>query len=138
MSIDTFENTAPSLSSPAIGIEDIIPSDTADLAVMTRALNVGQSGTIRVATQDGTIADLFVAAGIPFRCGCAGFMQPAPRRATFAGCTKHPPTRRWWQRFWGRWRCHRPFFFAPSSFSGRANGKEPGPENADAAITQAI
>ena len=41
MPIDNFSSTAPSLSSPATGIEEIIPSDSTDLAVTTRALNVG-------------------------------------------------------------------------------------------------
>ena len=66
MTIDSFANTAPGLSRPATGIEDITPSDTTDLAVTTRALNVGQSGTVRVGTADGTVADIFVAAGIAF------------------------------------------------------------------------
>ena len=66
MPIDHFNSTAPSLSSPATGIEEMIPSDSTDVAVTTRALNVGQSGTVRVATSDGTIADLFIAAGIAF------------------------------------------------------------------------
>lgn len=66
MSIDTFSNTAPGLSSPATGIEEIIPSDTTTLAMTTRALNVGQSGILRVETSNGTIADIFVAAGIAF------------------------------------------------------------------------
>lgn len=63
---DDFENHAVSLQSPAVKIEEIIPSDSSDLATITRALNVAQSGTVRVQLLDGSQADIFISAGIAF------------------------------------------------------------------------
>ncbi len=66
MSIDHFENIAPGLQSPAVGVEEITPSDATDLVHLTRALNVAQSGVVRFATEDGSISDVFIVAGIAF------------------------------------------------------------------------
>ncbi len=63
---DRFKDFAIGLSSPAVGVEAIVPSDTEDLDEVTRAINVAGAGTVRVTTPDGTVADVYVAAGIAF------------------------------------------------------------------------
>ena len=63
---DLFNNVSQGLESPATRLEDVTPSDTADLAYVTRALNVASNGTVRVTTKDGDTATVTVAAGIPF------------------------------------------------------------------------
>lgn len=63
---DAYETLPPSLHSPAIGVEEITPSDTTDLAHVTRALNVATAGTVGVITSDGSLATIFVAAGVAF------------------------------------------------------------------------
>ena len=66
MSFDAFENYSPGLQSPAVWIEDITPNDTTDLTRATRAINVAQSGVVRVITVDDVQGDIFVAAGLAF------------------------------------------------------------------------
>lgn len=63
---DAYDNMAPSLQSPAVGIEEITPDDLTDLGNVTRALNVTTAGAVRVITADGSTGDVFVAAGIAF------------------------------------------------------------------------
>lgn len=63
---DAFTDLQPGLQSPALRIEPITPSDTEDLAHVTRALNVATAGTVRVTTVTGQTGDIHVAAGIPF------------------------------------------------------------------------
>ena len=63
MSKDFFASFAPKLHSPATIIEEIFPDDQAELANVTRALNVATSGVVRVMTVDGTLGDVFIAAG---------------------------------------------------------------------------
>jgi hypothetical protein len=63
---DPFRNHAPGLESPATGLAPVIPDDGADLPVASRALNVAQSGLVRVTTLGGQVASVYVAAGIAF------------------------------------------------------------------------
>lgn len=63
---DHFANYSESLNSPPSNIFAVAPDDAQDLPHVTRALNVGQSGTIRVTTARGTTEVLTVAAGIVF------------------------------------------------------------------------
>jgi len=63
---DTFAGTIPSLQSPALAIEEIVPDDVAELTYVTRALNVSASGIIRMETINGSIGDVFVGAGVAF------------------------------------------------------------------------
>ncbi|MEX5730234.1 hypothetical protein Ga0609869_003587 [Rhodovulum iodosum] len=63
---DAFLDFQPGLQSPALHLEPITPSDTADLARVTRALNVAGAGSVRVVTVTGQTGDIHVAAGIPF------------------------------------------------------------------------
>ena len=63
---DAFSSTTPGLQSPAMSIEEIVPSDTTDLSTITRAINVATAGTVRMITVDGTVGDVFVAAGGAF------------------------------------------------------------------------
>lgn len=63
---DAFAEFRSGLESPAIRVSEVIPSDTSDLPEASRAINVAQSGTLRVTTVEGTTATIFVAAGIAF------------------------------------------------------------------------
>jgi hypothetical protein len=63
---DAFADFASGLESPALRAFEINPSDTADLDEVSRALNVGTSGTVRLTTVQGTTATIQVAAGIAF------------------------------------------------------------------------
>lgn len=63
---DAFANFSTGLESPAVRIAAVIPSDTADLAEVSRAINVAESGTMHITTIDGTTATIFVVAGIAF------------------------------------------------------------------------
>lgn len=66
MTIDTFASADDTLTSPATDIEEVTPSDVADLAQLTKSINVATSGVVRVTTETGTISDVFVAAGTVF------------------------------------------------------------------------
>lgn len=63
---DAFADFRSGLESPAVRVLEVTPSDTADLTEVSRAINVADSGTVRVTTVDGTTATIFVAAGIAF------------------------------------------------------------------------
>lgn len=63
---DKFDDYIPGLESPATDIINIIPDDTADLVSASRAINVAETGTVRITTITGTTATVFIAAGIPF------------------------------------------------------------------------
>ena len=63
---DAFSSHGRSLSDPAITIFDISPSDTADLAQVTTALNVSSPGTVRVTMSDGSVGDLSIYPGQAF------------------------------------------------------------------------
>ena len=52
--------------SPVFGGVAVTPNDGADLVDTTRALNVASSGVVSVVTLDGSILDLYIAAGIVF------------------------------------------------------------------------
>lgn len=51
---------------PAVTIFDITPDDASDLARTTTALNVATPGTVRVTTEDGSIADITIHPGQAF------------------------------------------------------------------------
>lgn len=63
---DHFANHVPGLESPAIRVAEITPSDTANLAFVTRAICVATEGFVRVTTVAGDTGRVFVAAGAPF------------------------------------------------------------------------
>ena len=63
---DAFAEFMTGLESPAIRAIDVTPSDTADLAEASRAINVATSGSVRITTTGGTTATIQVAAGIAF------------------------------------------------------------------------
>ncbi|WP_299733773.1 hypothetical protein [uncultured Tateyamaria sp.] len=63
---DTFQEYTPGLESPASYLTAVVPDDATDLAVASRALNVAQSGFVRVTTVGGDEATVFVAAGGAF------------------------------------------------------------------------
>ncbi|MDJ1008325.1 MAG: hypothetical protein QNJ13_10925 [Paracoccaceae bacterium] len=63
---DPFEGHQPSLESPALHVAEVTPDDAADLAWPSRALNVAQTGTVRVTTIGGETGTVYVAAGALF------------------------------------------------------------------------
>lgn len=63
---DAFSDFSCGLESPAERLQEVTPNDSADLPEATRAINVAQSGTVRVTTVQGTTATVFVAAGVTF------------------------------------------------------------------------
>lgn len=63
---DAFAQFKSGLESPAVRISEVDPSDSTDLPEASRAINVAQSGAVRVTTVEGTTATIFVAAGIAF------------------------------------------------------------------------
>ena len=63
---DNFKRLASGLESPPSHAYSVVPSDGADLAMATRALNVTTSGNVRLTTVGGGIVTLYVVAGIAF------------------------------------------------------------------------
>ena len=63
---DHFAHCVPGLESPASHLEEVIPSDTANLSNVSRALNVAISGAVRITTCGGDIATVTIAAGTAF------------------------------------------------------------------------
>lgn len=63
---DIYAGFAGGLESPATHILAVAPSDSADLAHPSRAINVAASGAVRVTTVGGTTGTVYVAAGTPF------------------------------------------------------------------------
>ncbi|MBL3705556.1 hypothetical protein GI582_22905 [Sulfitobacter sp. BDSS02] len=63
---DKFSSHVSSINSPPENIFGVTPDDGADLPNASRALNVAQSGTVRVTTVGGDTETLFLAAGIAF------------------------------------------------------------------------
>lgn len=63
---DLFQNHSPSLESPAMHLQPVIPSDEADLAFVTRAIAVGSDGFVQMTTKSGATGRVFVVAGAPF------------------------------------------------------------------------
>lgn len=51
---DTFKGYVPGIESPATDGEAVTPSDTLDLAKVSRALYVGTGGTLKVTLASGT------------------------------------------------------------------------------------
>ena len=68
---DIFKKHINGLESPASRVYAIQPNDSADLAVVSRAINVAEAGLVQVTTISGTTAQIFVAAGIPFPIRCS-------------------------------------------------------------------
>jgi len=50
---DTFKNHLVGLRDPIAKAEDVTPSDTDDLTLVSRAVYVGTPGTLRVTMRDG-------------------------------------------------------------------------------------
>ena len=63
---DPFKDYASSLESPATVLVPVTPSDTTDLTVVSRAINVSQSGFVRMTTTGNTTATVYIAAGVGF------------------------------------------------------------------------
>ena len=63
---DKFDGYEVSIDSPAREVFQITPDDGSDLALATRAINVAQSGNVRLESVAGTVATVYIAAGIAF------------------------------------------------------------------------
>ncbi len=63
---DKFADHSSGLESPATSVIEVTPSDTADLATVSRAINVAANGSVRLTTIDGAVATVNIAAGIAF------------------------------------------------------------------------
>ncbi|MGD1882781.1 MAG: hypothetical protein ACFB11_10750 [Paracoccaceae bacterium] len=63
---DKFSDHAEGLSSPPAHAIAITPDDAADIAIVSRGLNVAESGAVRVTTLRGDTVTLFVGAGVVF------------------------------------------------------------------------
>lgn len=63
---DAFSEFTSGLESPALRALEVTPSDTEDLDQVSRAINVGISGSVRLTTIRGTTATIQIAAGIAF------------------------------------------------------------------------
>lgn len=64
--MDLFENYTQGLESPATRMMEITPSDTTDLAFVTRAVTTETAGHLQVVTAAGDTGRIFIAAGVPF------------------------------------------------------------------------
>jgi len=60
---DPYASSISGLESPATHLIEVVPSDTVDLSVSSRALNVAASGSVRVTTVGGDTATVAIAAG---------------------------------------------------------------------------
>lgn len=63
---DLFEGFQPGLESPATRLAQIAPSDTQDLAFISRAIAVATTGSVRVTTLAGDTGAVHIVAGVPF------------------------------------------------------------------------
>ena len=61
--VDKFNLAVQSLESPATGVFTITPSDSADLAIATRAIRASGAGNIVIIGQDGVTATCAFIAG---------------------------------------------------------------------------
>ena len=63
---DLYEGYYHGLESPPTRAETVVPSDTNDLALTSRAINVAATGTVAITTVSGDAATLYIAAGVAF------------------------------------------------------------------------
>ena len=63
---DIFKHHGTGLESPASRAHPVEPSDTTDLPLASRALNVAESGLVKVTTTNDTTAQIYIAAGVAF------------------------------------------------------------------------
>ena len=63
---DAFANRVRAPLDPAVTVFTIDPSDSADLAHVTTALNVATPGTVRITTVGGTTDDITIQPGQAF------------------------------------------------------------------------
>ena len=63
---DKFADYSGGLESPATGLLMVTPDDANDLLRVSRALNVGTGGAVRLTTIDGDTGTVHIAAGSTF------------------------------------------------------------------------
>jgi hypothetical protein len=63
---DPFASQTPGLESPASHLLAVTPSDSEDLEIASRGINVAASGTVRVTTIHDDTETVFIAAGSAF------------------------------------------------------------------------
>lgn len=63
---DPFASQTPGLESPASHLSTVTPSDSADLDIVSRGINVATTGTVRVTTVSGDTETIYIAAGSAF------------------------------------------------------------------------
>ncbi|ABD57175.1 spike base protein, RCAP_Rcc01079 family [Jannaschia sp. CCS1] len=64
--MDYFKTHQTGLESPATHLIEVVPSDSAPLAFVTRAVTVEAAGYLQVVTAGGDTGRIFMAAGVPF------------------------------------------------------------------------
>lgn len=63
---NAFANRSRTPSDPAVTAFNITPDNGNDLIYVTTSLNVANPGTVRVTTEDGSVADLTIFPGHAF------------------------------------------------------------------------
>lgn len=63
---DLFQDYSGGLESPATHLAEATPSDTEDLPMASRGINVATSGSVRLTSVSGQIGTIYVGAGIAF------------------------------------------------------------------------
>lgn len=63
---DLFQNHTSGLESPATRLQEVTPSNTADLALSARAICVGGEGFVDITTVSGDRGRVYVVPGAPF------------------------------------------------------------------------
>ena len=63
---DPFASQTPGLESPASHLLAVTPSDSQDLQIASRGINVATTGTVRVTTVSDETATVYIAAGLAF------------------------------------------------------------------------
>lgn len=63
---DHFKHHMTGLESPACTLISVTPDDTRDLPHASRAISVAQAGLVQVTTVNGSIGQVYIAAGVPF------------------------------------------------------------------------
>ncbi|NRB04233.1 MAG: hypothetical protein HRU30_13330 [Rhodobacteraceae bacterium] len=84
--VDPFKEYSPAPTSPISGGFNVVPNDSVDLPILTRALYVGGAGDVSVAFDDGTILTLpNLAAGVIYPIRAARVMAAGTTATAIKG-----------------------------------------------------